>query len=185
MPIIENTRTSRITGPDSIPHPDRSKVSKENPDPRLPFPGGPVIIQPAELRGEGRETKIIPAPTELSDERFEHAMRDSSFRKLFKHEVLFVLDPNGQRIRFREDGEIKAPTATVVQSLDSVTEAQARELLKRFPHLAAPPVAQTGDATPPAGNQPPAPEPQPQQPQGGSQSGNGNQRPQGNGNPRR
>jgi hypothetical protein len=106
-------------------------------------------------------------------------MRDRSLLKLFRAGVLHVLDPKGHRVPFREDGVTEPPAPVVVtQKLDSVTEDQARELLKRFPHLATPPVAPP--ATPSA--EPAAPTEAPEQ----APRDNGDrQRPQGNGNQRR
>jgi hypothetical protein len=164
MPIIENTRTSRITGPDSVPAP-----TEENPKARKPFPGGPVQFLPAEVKGEGRDAKVIPSKADLSQERFDLCLQDPPLLKLFKAGILKSAGYKGEVV---VAGVTTTPSAP---DLGSLTEADAVALLKRFPHLAAAPVA-TGE--PKADDAVPVGEPtaQPQQ---------SNQRPQGNGNQRR
>jgi hypothetical protein len=169
MPIIENTRTSRITGPDSVPAP-----TPENPRARQPFPGGPVQFLPAEVKGEGRSALVISSKAELSQERYDACMRDTSLLKLFKAGILKSAGYKGDVVTA---GVTTTPSAP---DLTALTEADAVTLLKRFPHLAA----QTGTSAPGSesthagdGEAPKdVPAAQPQQP---------NQRPQGNSNQRR
>ncbi len=68
MPIVENTHTARIVAVNSI------------------------LFLPAELKGEGRGSKLLPSKTALTQEQFDACMADRATRKLFDAGYLRVVE---------------------------------------------------------------------------------------------